>query len=158
MWLGIIRRWRPVLAWWVLVCLAAVLAAACGGGKDGTGPSVNGGGRYAGDYRLAGANDEAVPTVVTSDACAPARIVNGGLTVNRNGQWEMQFNWEDNTGAPIFLGDRGHWEEEIDGWVRFSSEQWGDSFEGELDEELMWIDYDFCSNDPPGDLELAFSR
>ena len=153
MWLGIIRKWRPVLAWWSLICLAA----ACGGGKDGTGPN-GGGGQYAGDYQLAGANDEEVPAVVTSDACAPARIINGGLSLSRNGQWQMQFDWENNDGEPKSLGDRGHWEEEIDGWVRFYSEQWGDSFEGELDEELMWIDYDFCTNDPPGDLELAFSR
>jgi hypothetical protein len=154
MWLGIIRTWRPVLAWWAVVCLAA----ACGGGKDGTGPNGGGSGQYAGEYLLAGANDEAVPTVVVSNACAPATIVKGGMTVNRNGEWQMQFNWEDLDGAPKVLTDQGHWEEEIDGWVRFYSATWGDSFEGELDQGLMWIDYDFCSNDPPGDLELAFSR
>jgi len=27
-----------------------------------------------------------------------------------------------------------------------------------MDDGLLWIDYDFCTNDPPGDLELAFSR
>ncbi len=114
MWLGIVRRWWPVLAWWSLISLVA----ACGGGKDGTGPNGSTG-QYAGDYILAGADDEAMPTVVTSDACAPARIVNGGLTVSRNGEWQMQFNWEDNDGEPKSVGDQGHWEEEIDGWVRF---------------------------------------
>jgi hypothetical protein len=33
MWLRIIRKWRPVLAWWSLICLAAALAAACGIGS-----------------------------------------------------------------------------------------------------------------------------
>src|SRR5690242_3240478 len=79
MWLGIIRTWRPVLAWWALVCLAAV----CGAGKDGTGPNGGGSGQYAGGYLLAGAKEEAVPTVVVSNACAPATIVKGGLTVTR---------------------------------------------------------------------------
>jgi hypothetical protein len=45
MWLGIFRRWRPVLAWWLLICLAAAWA----GGKDGAGPDS--GDQYAGDYR-----------------------------------------------------------------------------------------------------------
>jgi len=154
MWLGVIRQWRPVLAWWSLICLAA----ACGGGKDGAGPGGGGGGgEFAGDYLLAGANDEEVPTVVTSDACAPVRIVNGSMTLNANGQWQMQVNWQTENGESKFTGDHGHWRAANDG-VEFSSEPWGDAFEGEMDDGLLWIDYDFCTNDPPGDLELAFSR
>ena len=154
MWLGIIRKWRPVLGWWSLICLAA----ACGGGKGGTGPGGGGGGgEFAGDYLLAGANDEAVPTVINSDVCARARIVNGGMTLNANGQWQMQFNWQNDNGEDKFTGDHGHWRA-TNGGVEFTSDTWGDSFEGEMDDGLLWIAYDFCSDDPPGDLELAFSR
>ena len=152
MWLGIARKWRPVLAWWSLIGLVA----ACGGGSDGgTGPG--GGGSLAGDYLLVGANDEAVPAVVTSDACAQVEILNGGITLNADGRWQMQFNWQDANGETKFTGDHGRFQRQGDE-VLFSSEAWGDQFEGEMDEGLLWIAYDFCSIDAAGDLELAFSR
>jgi hypothetical protein len=133
-----------------------VLAAACGGGSDGgTGPG--GGGQLAGDYLLVGANDEAVPTMVGTNDCSPVQIVNGGMTLSANGSWQMQFNWQDGNGEPKYTGDHGTYRVANDR-VEFTSEAWGDQFEGELDNGLVWLYYDFCEDTPGEDLDLAFSR
>jgi hypothetical protein len=153
-WLEIGRKWRPVMGWWSLVCLAA----ACGGGNDGgTGPGGGGGGQLAGDYLLVGANDDAVPTMVESNGCSPVQVVNGGMTMSANGNWQMQFNWQDGDGDPKFTGDHGHYRQ-ADDRIEFTSEAWGDQFEGEVDGGLVWLYYDFCEDTPGEDLDLAFSR
>jgi len=106
MWLGIARKWRPVMAWWSLVGLAA----ACGGGKDGgtTGPGGDVA-QVAGDYQLVGANDEGVPTVVTWNGCSPVQVLNGGITLGADGRWQMQFNWQEQDGQAQFTGDHGRY-------------------------------------------------
>jgi hypothetical protein len=152
-WLGFVRQWRPVLAWWSLVGLAA----ACGGGHDGgaTGPGGDVG-QLAGDYQLVGANDGEIPTTVTWNGCSPIQVQNGGITLNADGHWQMQFNWQDQNGQPQYTGDHGRFQV-ADGQLQFSSEAWGDHFEGEIDDGVVWLYYDFCGDDPGEDLDLAFA-
>ncbi len=139
-------------AWMSLACLTA----ACGGGKDGpTGPG-GGGGDFAGDYLLVGANDDALPAVVTSNGCSAIQIVNGGLTLSADGQFQMQFNWQDVNGEAQFSGDHGRYRQEGDGLV-FTSEAWGDQFEGGVDDGLLSVSWDFCGDTPGAELDLAFS-
>jgi len=140
-------------AWWSLVCLAA----ACGGGKDGgsTGPGGGDVGQVAGDYLLDGANDEALPATVQTNECSPVQILNGGITLSHDGSFQMQFNWRDTNGESKFTGDHGHYRADGD-QIEFSSDAWGDSFEGEVDDGVLWVDYEFCTDTPGTDLELAF--
>jgi hypothetical protein len=129
------------------------LAAACGGGDGATGP---GGGGLAGNYALVGANDEAVPTVVTSEVCSPAQILSGEMSMSPDGRWEMRFDWRDEDGQQ-WTGDHGRFQQAGD-QLEFVSEAWGDRFEGEVDGGLVWFYYDFCNDNQGEDLDLAWSR
>ena len=152
-WLGMSRRWRSMAAGLSLACLIA----ACGGGKDGpTGPG-GGGGDFAGDYLLVGADDAALPAVVTSNGCSAIQIVNGGLTLGADGQFQMQFNWQDVNGQAQFSGDHGRYQVR-DGGLEFTSEAWGDQFEGEMDGGVLWLSWDYCGDTPGQELDLAFTR
>ena len=104
---------RPWAAWLPLVCLTA----AGGGGKRGPRGRGGGGGDAAGDYLLVGANDDALPAVVTSNGCSAIQVVNGGLTLSADGQFQMQFNWQDVNGEAQFSGDHGRYRQEGDGLV-----------------------------------------
>ena len=153
-WLSIPPRWRPVAAWWSMVCLAA----ACGGGKDGgtTGPG-GGGGNVAGDYLLVGADNNALPAVVESAGCSPIQVVNGGMTLNTDGSFLMQFNWNNTDGEPRFTSDHGRYRNTNNG-LQFSSDAWGDQFQGEVDGDVVSLHWDFCQDTPGAEMGLAFSR
>ncbi|MGH7514095.1 MAG: hypothetical protein ACREOQ_14365 [Gemmatimonadales bacterium] len=150
--LGMFRRWRPVAA-----CVSlTLLAAACGGGHDGgTGPN-GGNGQVAGDYRLAGAGGNAVPAVINSPVCGASEIDNGGLTLSADGTYQMQFNWRDETG-PQFAGDHGSYKLTANG-LQFTSEAWGDQFQGGVDGGTVWLTWDFCNDNQGPELDLTFSK
>jgi hypothetical protein len=150
-WLGILRQWRPRAAGCVLACLAA----ACGG-DGGTGPHGGGGQQLAGSYQLIGANNEAVPTVVTNPVCSPAQIERGDLSLTANGTYEMQFNYQNQDGED-WAGDHGSYTVQDDEIV-FTSEAWGDQFEGIVEGRQVWLTWDFCNDGQGPELELAFSR
>ncbi|HEY8258313.1 MAG TPA: hypothetical protein VIG08_11725 [Gemmatimonadales bacterium] len=149
-WLGTTRQWQ-----WILPSLV-VLAAACGGSDGGTGPGGGGNDNLAGTYQLVGANDEPVPAVITSPICSPTQITNGTLTLGADGRWEMQFNWQGENGQD-WSGDHGSYQAR-NGDLLFTSEAWGDQFEGEVDGGLVWLTWDFCNDNLGADLDLAFSR
>jgi hypothetical protein len=151
--LGIIRKWRPVAVWLTLTCLAA----ACGGGNDGgTGPGGGGGGGdLAGDYLLVAADDNAVPAVVNSPVCGQSQVLSGGMTLYTDGTWQLQFNWQDDNGVPDFVADHGRYKETNNG-LQFTSDAWGDQFDGQLDGGLIWVHYDFCNDNQGPDLYLGF--
>ena len=143
-------RYFGIPLWTVLV-----LAAACGG-DGGTGPGGGGGG-VAGSYGLVGANDEAVPAVVLSNVCPPVQITNGTLQLSGDGQFQMRFDYRDENGQPDWTGDHGTYEHQ-GGDLLFASEAWGDQFEGEIDDGVLYLWYDFCADGQGAELELAFTR
>src|SRR5262245_45643226 len=100
---GMLGGSRLMAAWVALGCLVA----ACGGGKDATGPGGGTGG-LAGDYVLIGAGGNAVPTVVNSDVCGANEIDNGSLTLGTDGSYEMRFDWQDENG-PNYSSDHGRY-------------------------------------------------
>jgi hypothetical protein len=144
-------RWLG-LSWSVsLVCLAA----ACGG--DGaTGPGGGGGGGVAGTYELVGANGSGLPALVRSQACGDSQMLDGNLRLTADGRFEMRFDRLEETG-PDWTGDNGTYQQ-ADDELRFSSEAWGDQFEGEIDDGVLILYYDLCNDGLGAELELAFSR
>ena len=150
-WIGIPRRWRRLAAGSLVA-----LAAACGGGDGdgGTGPGA--GGDLAGSYQLVGANDAPVPTVVTSNVCSPAQIQGGSMRLGTDGRFELRFDWQDESGQQ-YTGDHGRYQQAGDE-LHFVSEAWDDEFEGEVDDGLVWIYYDFCADNQGEDLDLAWAR
>ena len=149
--IDVFRKWRPIAAAWSVMCLMA----ACGGGGDGgTGP---GGGDLAGDYRLISANDGALPATFTAQNCDPAQFTGGSLTLNTDGTFEMDVSYIDDEGNATGFPDHGHYQRHGD-QLMFSSEEWGDQFEGEVDGGLVWTYYDFCEHAPGPDLDLAFAQ
>jgi hypothetical protein len=148
--LEIARKWRPVAAWWSVMCLMA----ACGGGDGGTGP---GGGEITGDYRLMGVNDAALPAPFTSNICPPAQFINGSMTLSANGTFQMAVSYVNEQNAPDGFQDHGRFQQHDDQLV-FVSEAWGDQFEGELDGRVVVAHYDFCNDNQGADLDLAFAH
>ena len=153
-WFSIPPRWRPVAAWWALV----VLAAACGGGKDGgaTGPG-GGGGDVVGDYMLVGADNNGLPAVVESEGCSAIQVLNGDISLNTDGTFSMQLNWNDTDGQTRFTGDHGHYRQTNNG-LQFSSETWGDQFQGEAEGDQVSVQWDFCGDTPGAEMGREFSR
>jgi len=135
----------------------ATLIAACGGGDSGTGPNGGGIGEIAGDYYLTKANDHDLPAMFTSDVCAPAQITGGGIRLGADGTFQMAVAYVDNQGVQGGFQDHGRYRRQDDQLV-FTSEAWGDSFEGELDGGLVWADYDFCNDNQGADLWLGFAQ
>lgn len=152
--LDIIGKWRRIAAAWSVMCLVA----ACGGGSGGTGPGGGGGGGggLEGDYQLVGANNESLPTTVTSNICAPARFTNGSLTLNANGTFEMAVSYTNDHNAPDGFQDHGRYRRN-GAEVQFTSEAWGDQFQADFNGAVMITHYDFCSDNQGAELELDFA-
>jgi hypothetical protein len=132
------------------------LVAACGGGKDATGPGGGGTGALAGDYVLIGAGGNTVPAVVNSDICGANEIDNGGLTLSTDGKYEMRFDWQDENG-PNYSADHGRYRVQGNR-VQFSSDAWGDEFEGQEAGGLLELTWDFCNDNQGPDLRLTFAN
>jgi hypothetical protein len=145
--LDIIGKWRRVAAAWCVVCLVA----ACGGGSGGTG-----GGEVEGDFQLIGANNQAVPTTVTSNICGPARFTNGSLTLYTDGTFEMDVSYTNDQGATDGFQDHGRYQANGTEFL-FTSEAWGDQFQAEFNGAVMITHYDFCSDNQGAELELDFA-
>ncbi|HEX6107390.1 MAG TPA: hypothetical protein VFZ26_17510 [Gemmatimonadales bacterium] len=147
-WLG--SSWKLAL-----VCLAA----ACGGsdGDGPAGPGGGGGGGVVGTYQLVGANGAALPAVVQSQACTPFQMLHGNLKLGADGRFEMRFDRIEADGQPDWTGDHGTWQQAGDE-LRFFSEAWGDQFEGEFWDGVLYLYYDLCSDGLGAELELAFAR
>lgn len=134
----------------------ACLVAACGGGKDGpTGPG-GGNGQVAGEYLLVGAGGNAVPTVVNSEVCGANEIDNGGLTLGGDGSYEMRFDWQDEDG-PNYSADHGRYRVQGNR-IQFTSEAWGDEFEGQAAGGLLELTWDFCNDNQGPELRLTFTN
>ena len=149
---GLLGGSRLMAAWVSLGCLVA----ACGGGKDSTGPDGGGTGALAGEYLLIGAGGNTVPAVVNSPICGANEIDNGGLTLGTDGSYEMQFNWQDENG-PNYSADHGRYRVQGNR-VKFSSEAWGDEFEGQAAGGLLELTWDFCNDNEGPDLRLTFTN
>jgi hypothetical protein len=130
---------------------ALLLCGACGG-DSGAGPG--GGGNVEGNFDLTGINNTAVPAIVQTEDCSPVRFVSGTLTMG-DGDWSMDVEMEDEDG-PSFLQDHGGYEQD-GSELGFQSVAFGDRFEGELEEGLVVLYYDYCSNGEH-DVDLVFER
>ena len=152
--LDIIGKWRRITAAWSVLCLVA----ACGGGAAGPVLAGRWGrwrGGLEGDYQLVGANDETLPTTVTSNICAPVMFTGGSLTLNANGTFEMAVSYTNDHGAPDGFQDHGRYHQN-GAEVQFTSEAWGDQFQAEFNGSVMITHYDFCSDNQGAELELDF--
>lgn len=130
---------------------AAGIALLCGAcGSDGAGPG--GGDGVDGTYELVGINNTDVPAVVQMEACSPSRFVSGSLSLG-TGHWQVSVQIEDETGTH-WLEDEGNYERDgIE--LAFESQVYGDWFDGELEDGLVVLYYDFCSNGEH-DIDLVF--
>jgi hypothetical protein len=78
-----------------------------------------------GDYQLIGANNETLPTTVTSNnICAPALFTGGSLTLHPNGTSEMDVREINDQGAPDGFQDHGQYQQN-GAHVLFTSDAWG---------------------------------
>lgn len=149
---GMLGRSRLMAACVSLACLAA----ACGGGKSApTGPGGGGNDEVAGDYLLVGAGGNAVPTIVNNPVCGQNEIDNGGLTLGQDGTYQLQFNWKDDNGAS-YSADHGRYRLQGN-HLQFTSEAWGDQFEGQVAGGLLQLTWDFCNDNQGPELELTFA-
>ncbi len=105
----------------------------------------------------ASANGVALPALVPSEACGPSRVLEGSLRLSADGRFEMRFDRVEADGQPDWSGDHGVYQLTGDE-LRFSSEAWGDQFEGEIDEGVVYLDWDLCNDGLGAELELAFAR
>ena len=153
--LDIIGKWRRIAAAGFVMCF---VAACGGGGSGGTGPGGGGGdgGDVEADFQLIGANNQSVPTTVTSNVCAPALFTDGSLTLYANGTFEMDVSYTNDHGAPDGFQDHGRYQQNGANFV-FTSEAWGDQFQAEFNGAVMITHYDFCSDNQGAELELDFA-
>lgn len=140
-------RGLPVLA-------ALFLAAACGGG-DGNGGTGPGGGSLAGSYQLVGINEDGLPEEEQMENCTSSVFTGGSMVLNGNGTWQFAINWEDETGAHV-LQDGGQFQGQAAD-LSFASAQYGDQFDGAIEDELVVLYYDFCANGV-ADIDFVFEK
>jgi hypothetical protein len=84
-------------------------------------------------------------------------VLHGNLRLSADGRFEMRFDRIEQNGQPDWTGDHGSWQQAGDE-LRFASEAWGDEFEGEFWDGVLYLDYDLCSDGLGAELELAFAR
>jgi hypothetical protein len=132
--------------------VGALLCGACGG-DSGTGPGGGGGG-VGGEYDLVGINNTGVPAVVQIENCRIVRFVDGSLRMG-NGTWQLDVDLEFEYGADG-LADHGAFEQDGSA-LEFESAEYGDRFEGAIEDGLVVLYYDWCS-DGNHDVDLVFER
>jgi hypothetical protein len=129
-----------------------LLAGACGGGGDATGP---GGGSTAGTYQLVTTNGDRVPAIEEVEHCSPTRFKDGFLTLTSDGRWQFSVEADDETGSHV-MQDHGQYQQ--DGAdLSLDSGLYGDSFDGEIDGGQVVLHYDFCANGV-ADTDLGFEK
>ena len=94
------------------------------------------------------------PAVVQVENCSVVRFVSGTLELG-NGAWELDVALEFETGAD-FLEDRGAFQRD-GAELHFESAAYGDRFEGEVHDGIVWLYYDWCA-DGNHDVDFAFEQ
>jgi len=139
-------------AWRYSVVGALLVAGACGGGSDATGP---GGGNTAGTYQLVRTNGDPVPAIVQTEHCTPTRFNDGFITLTADGSWQFSIETDDEAGSHR-AQDHGQYERDGADLV-FNSIQYGDSFDGEIEGGQLVLHYDYCANGE-ADTDFEFER
>ena len=155
-WLGIIRKWPPRAAWFTLACLAA----ACGGGKDGSGPTGPGGGNGGGDshqLELVALGFAGLPADAQLEDCSLTRFYSGTLQLNtRTGSWQINLQAHDESGD-FGYEDDGQMETDGSNTVWFNSAVSGSTYQGTAGGGEIKIMYDWCYDGVP-DVQLVFAQ
>jgi hypothetical protein len=139
-------------AWRYSVAGALLVAGACGGGHDATGP---GGGTTAGTYDLVSTNGNQVPAIEQAEGCTPTRFSSGAMTLTADGGWQLRVEADDETGAHV-LSDHGQYTR--DGTeLQFESAVDGSTAFGDIEDDWVVIHYDFCFNGE-ADTDFEFQR
>ena len=94
--------------------------------------------------------------MVNSPIFGANEIDNGGLTLAEDGSYQMQFNWQDDDG-PNYSADHGRYRVQGNR-TQFTSEAWGDEFEGQAGGGLLELTWDFCNDDQGPELRLTFTN
>lgn len=141
-----------------LAIASLLLATACGGHTNPTGPADDGGDskeELVGAYDLAAIGKVALGTELKIENCIPVRFTGGGMNVYENGAWDITINFTSQNGASQFR-DWGSWEQAGTA-LWFASEPYGDNIEGTFDGAEAKLDYDFCGNGET-DIQLVFDK
>jgi len=136
---------------WLFAALAlcsTLVLTGCGGSDKNTGPG--GGGGLGGQFELVGINEDGLPESEVIEDCSETVFYSGSLTLDGN-SFEMRIELDDDD-AEDWLGDHGTFERDGND-LYFSSEAWGDEFEGEVEGSLVVLYYDYCAN---GEADVDF--
>jgi hypothetical protein len=147
------NHWRRALA-----IASLLLATACGGHTDPSGPADDGGndkGAVIGAYDLAAIGKVALGNELQIETCIPVRFTGGVMNVYENGAWDFTVQVATQNGNGQFR-DWGTYEQAGTA-LWFASEPYGDNFEGTFDGAEVKLDYDFCPNGET-DIQLVFDK
>jgi hypothetical protein len=146
------NHWRRALAIGSLL-----LATACEGHTDPTTPGGDGNDNEGviGEYALASIGKVALGNELQIETCIPVRFTGGDMNVYENGAWDFTVTITSRNGTTKFR-DWGSYEQ-AGSALWFSSDEYGDSFEGTFDGAAAKLDYDFCPNGET-DIQLVFEK
>jgi hypothetical protein len=126
--------------------LTLSLAAACGGGHDPLRPGGGGGDGggdqgIAGDYQLVNYGGRvSLPIELHIESCPAVTFTGGALTIYDDDTWDLTLDYTDANGAD-YLEDEGSLTQTGTA-LSFTSDDYGDSFQGSVDGRVVKFDYD----------------
>lgn len=78
------------------------------------------------------------------------------MVLDEDGNFELSITYENEEGPDGFT-DHGQFQRDGNTGLSFESEAWGDRFEGEIEDDLVVLYYDFCANGV-ADIDFVFEK